>query len=530
MDYLLRGGQIVDGTGARPYQADVLIKDGKIANIGETGNSDGALVLEAEGKCVTPGFIDIHRHCDLAALERDFGEIELRQGITTIFTGNCGMSPYPSAPENRKGLFQALSPCLGGTSESYFRDCRSYTERLARTPLPVNMGGLIGAGTVKIAVKGFSDTPFSSEEQGMARDYFIDALENGVFGISLGIMYVPECYTTLREYVALLKPCAPRCNLITVHIRAEGDHLVDAVNEALSIGHETGIPVHISHFKSCGLSNWGRQIFKAIERIEAAQASGQDVSVDFYPYNAGSTTLLTMLPPSFIGGDLSAAIASLNTANGVERLRSQLSNKYEDWDNYPLSLGWGRIIISSVTQSENLKYLGKSVLENAETNGFLDSVSFVAHLLVSEQGQAGIIVQSMCAEDIDCIARRPYSIVISDALYGKSDTPHPRLYGAFPKIIREYVKERKVLSLEQAVYKMSGSPAKRMGLKGKGMIRKGYDADLLVFDPVRFCDHANYSVPKQFATGLDYCFVNGKMALNDDRALLKDAGLFLKNG
>ena len=285
--------------------------------------------------------------------------------------------------------------------------------------------------------------------------------------------------------------------------------------------------MEISHFKSCGVKNWNREIYRAIERIEEACRAGMDISCDFYPYDCGSTTLMSMIPPAFTAGDIPGALQRLSTKEGQEVLREMLKLSYSDWDNYAVSLGWDKVILSSATCSENQEKIGKSIAEIAKEYGCRDEVEAVSYLLTSEHGTAAAIIQSMHQPDIDAVAKLPYASLISDAIYAETDRPHPRMYGAFPRLIADYVKRRKVLSLEEAIKKMTSLPAERMGIADRGRIQEGYFADVNVFDPDKFQDRATYTQPVQCAENLTFCFVNGRLAVREDMVVDDGSGVVI---
>ena len=304
--------------------------------------------------------------------------------------------------------------------------------------------------------------------------------------------------------------------------------MVQSIKEILEIGRKAGCAVEVSHFKSCGMKNWRKDIHTAIALINEARAKGQDVSCDFYPYEGGSTSLTTMVPPEFVAGDMAKALARMGTEEGIEQFRKMSARTYSDWDNFAITLGWDRILISGVTKEHNRKYINKNVEECAKEFGFKDAADFVCRLLHDEDGNVAIINLSMCQDDIDTVARLPYSIIISDAIYADTDTPHPRMYGAFPKVIREYVNERHVLTLEQAVHKMTELPAQRMHINNRGLLKPDFYADINIFDPTKFKDNATFAKPTLPATGLYKCIMNGQMVLSDDQVLKHNAGKVLK--
>ena len=274
-------------------------------------------------------------------------------------------------------------------------------------------------------------------------------------------MYQPECYSSREEIVSLVKMLAPFSRPLTCHIRGEGNHLLSSVREVIEIAKEAEVPLNISHFKATGKNNWGITIGRAIDLIEDARTQGQDVTVDAYPYSGGSTTLLSLLPPVMMEETVEQTLQVLSTKVGRERLCREIYNEHDRWDNMVTAIGWERILISSVTKGENLKYSGKTFSAAAELAGYDECALFLCDLLLEEDGKVGIIVLSMSQQDVDRVLKLPYSMVISDALYGVSDSPHPRLYGSFSKVLHEYVNERKILCLEEAIHKMTCLPAQR---------------------------------------------------------------------
>lgn len=515
---LIHGGLIYDGLGDKPFIADILIKNGKICEIGDYNpksfNADE--VIDATGKIITPGFIDIHRHCDIAALcDNSFGELELMQGITTAVTGNCGLAPVPCGSANKEALLRYIEPCLGYSDTLNILDFSDYLTKLENQKLPINIDSLVALGAVKIAVKGFEKSGFTKEEMTRAKDIISSAMENGALGLSMGLMYVPECYSTIDELSELASAISPYGGVLTTHIRGEGDYLVESIAEVIEISRRAEVPLHISHFKSTGIKNWGRKIHEAIKLIEKARASGQDITVDFYPYDGGSTTLQSLLPPTVLCDTPTETIDFLASNEGEHKLREDIYKKHDGWDNMVTGIGWDRIIISSVETDKNKVYVGLSIKDASKKARVLEPSDFVCRLLSEEDGNVAVILLSMSQDDIDTVAKLPYSMLISDSLYGGGDNPHPRLYGSFPKLIREYVFERNILTLENAIMKMTSMPAKRLGIKNKGIIKNRYDADLLVFEPDKLIDHASYNDPKQIASGIDYAIISsGENAIN----------------
>lgn len=534
---LLINGLVFDGMGNEPVKADVLIAGNTIAQIGSdlqrVGNEE---IYDVSGLAVTPGFVDMHRHCDKSPLESDqtdltYKTVLLRQGITTVVTGNCGISMYPLNTNTAvaDAMRDYYAPVLGRIDDyDAITSYGAYGEALEKCELSVNTAFMIGLGAIRIAVKGFLQEPLSREELVTCRTIIEDALRKGSPGVSIGLMYLPECYTTVEELIQLLEPVRAYDRLVTAHIRGEGDSLVKSVEEIIQIGRMTGCRMEISHFKSCGMENWNREIYKAINRIEEARAEGIRIDCDFYPYDCGSTTLMSMIPPQFINGDIQEALKLVGTEAGREQLRTMLDTMYEDWDNYAISLGWDKVILSAASAERNQEKIAKSITQITKEYLYRDEVGAVADLLTTENGGAAIIIRSMDQRDIDAIARLPYSCLISDAIYAETDRPHPRMYGAFPRFIHDYVFKRNVLPLKDAICKMTSVPAKRMGIQKRGMLKAGCYADINVFNPQVFRDRATYTDPVQYPQGLEYCFVNGALAVKKDVVIAQSCGQILR--
>ena len=523
--------RIYDGSLNPPVDGEVWIRGDKIVSVGASRPGLQAdETVDARGRVVCPAFVDIHRHLDVKPFTDWTGETELRQGIATTVVGNCGMSMTPVSPEYAAAHYAFEEPVLGPMCENPPQTYRAYLAALESRPLPLNIAAMIGTGAVRISLKGFSNAPFTQEEMRKAQALIADSLDAGAPGVSLGIMYLPECYGSIDEFAEMLKPVGERGGVICTHIRGEDNSLVSSVEEVVEIARRAGCALEISHFKSCGVKNWRREIFKAIERVEAARARGQDVTCDLYPYDRGSTALTTMLPPAFVRGDMDAALRRLGTPEGVEEFRESAAVEYPDWDNSTLSVGWDRILISAVVREENRKYVGLSVAEGAARYGYADAPALAAHLMHDEDGRTSIITRSMCQDDIDVIARLPYASFISDAIYNETDTPHPRMYGSMPKVIREYVRERGLLTMEEAIHKMTAQPAARMGLEGRGELKPGAFADVLMFDPAVFRDNATFESPARLASGLDLMLVNGRKVIENDVLLTSAAGRCLRRG
>lgn len=512
MKTLIRGGQVYDGQGGEPYMADLLMEGGLIQRIGVGLQAEGCRVIEAEGMAVTPGFVDMHRHADLAVFsDATFGNGELAQGITSIVGGPCGLSPVPVREAVYGQAMAFLAPCLGPAATKPFARFAHYMDALAAARLPVNMGMMAATGAIKICVKGFEKTPFTPDEMKQAQTILKESLEAGALGVSVGIMYPPECYTGQAEYISLLGAASPYGRPICFHIRTEGDSLTDSVKEAIAIGDAVGLPVHISHFKATGIRNWKSRIFEAIDVIERARAGGMDVTVDFYPYTAGATTAVSLLPPSMLEEDNERLWDILGTPEGVRTASQALGKPQPGWDNMGESIGWERIIVTAAEHPQRNRLVGGDMRHAADVLCLSGPEEALCALLSQSRGNVSVVLQSMDESDTAAIAGLPYSMLISDALYGEGGS-HPRRYGAFPRFLRRFVFEKRQLSLAEAIGKMTYLPAQRMGLEGIGRIYEGGRADVNVFDPLQVMDMATYTMPGELAVGMSYVLLGGDIA------------------
>lgn len=509
----IKNGRIIDGTGKPAFLGDLVLENGKIVAICKEAQVSADKIIDAQGLVVTPGFIDTHRHCDIAALvDEEFGQIELSQGITTVIAGNCGLAAAPVGKEYWKQIYDYIEPCLGVMSKNFkFETYSAYLDTLDEKNLPLHVGGYLGLGTIIAAVRGYGKSAVSSTQTDIISSYIKEGLEAGAFGISMGLMYQPECYLTEQELTNILSAATKFNRTLTCHIRGEGDHLLSSVREVIGIARKVELPLNISHFKCTGRDNWGTGVWTAIEEIEKARSSGMEVTVDFYPYSAGATTAVSLIPPIVLKETMVKSIEFLGTRAGREAMQREVYREHTGWENMVKGIGWERIIICSVGSERNRKYSGMSVRNAAEMAGYEDTSDFFCQLFSEEWGKVGIIVMSMDQQDVDAVAKLPYSMVISDSLYGGGDFPHPRLYGSFGKIIQDYVLKRQIFTLEEAVEKMTWLPAKRLGFKDRGLIKEGYHADLNIFLPNEIKAYADYTQPKQCCQGFRYVVVDGKI-------------------
>lgn len=515
LDLLIENGLIVDGSGAPAYRGNVGILDGKIAAIGP-GEFPARRTLDACGHCVAPGFIDIHRHADTALFLPSFGEAELRQGLTTIVNGNCGLSAAPCLAPYRADILDFLQPVIGKVpAECVFSTFIEYMEAVSRHPLSLHVGMLVGNGTVRAAIKGYDPGPMTEGQLDKARALLGEAVQAGALGISLGLVYAPENCYTFEELARVLTVAGELDVPLVTHIRGEGDLFHASLEEVAALARRTGAPLHISHLKCIGKRNWGHGVKRALEILDGARGEGMRVDCDVYPYTAGSTQLLQILPPEYLEGGTPEIVRRLGDPESRRRLGRILAEPQPYFENLVSSVGWENIRCTSMRRPENQGYLNLSVAEIAALRG-QDPCDCVCDLLVSEDCNIAMVDFITCEEDIRTILKYPFTSVISDSVYPSDGVPHPRLFGTFPRVLQKYVREEGALTLEEAVAKMTAVPADVYGLRGKGRLREGCDADVTVFDPDAVATDAGYEDPRRYGRGFDYVIVAGSVAVDHD--------------
>ncbi len=515
------------GDGSKPFISDLAMEGGKIREIGENIDKPARYILDVSGKYVTPGFIDIHRHADVKLFSEDFGELEVRQGLTTIINGNCGLSVIPCPVRYREEIHRFLKPVIGSVPKKIeFDDFSSYRREVEQQELPINVGMLIGNGTIRAAVKGYETGKLSSEEKSQARAYLEGSLEAGALGVSLGIVYAPEYNYDLEDFVEVLWPMRKYSVPLITHIRGEGDTICESLAEVIEIARRLEVPLHISHLKIIGARNWGSKRKKALELLEEARASGMEVTCDLYPYTAGSTQLIQILPPEYLEGGLNGITSRLQRREEREILTEILKKPSKHFENLVSSIGWSNIYPTTMQKEQNQSYIGKSIEEIAILQN-KDPYECAYDLLIQENCVISMIDYIASEEDIRSIMVDPYSSVISDTVYPEGGLPHPRMYGTFPRILQSYVKEQKVLTIEEAIRKMTSLPAGCFKLTEKGFLKPNMDADINVFDLEAIDTKASYTEPTHMATGFSYVFVNGVMTVHNDQYLGSKAGYFI---
>lgn len=530
VDLLIHGGRVVDGTGGPWRNADVVVVGGRILAVVGPGTFAGTAseVLDAGGGVVAPGFIDIHSHSDLAVIVRPEAEEKLRQGVTTEVVGNCGISVSPLTAAHEQDCMEYARPVLGFADTSWtWRDVDGYLERVQEVRPAVNVATYVGLGSIRCAVNGFAPEPPSARERAAMVELAREALEQGAVGLSSGLVYAPGSYSTHSEICELVAEAAAVGALYSSHMRDQGDGFLDSVAETLDVGARTGAAVQIAHHKVVGQRNWGT-IGRSLEMVHEARSRGVDAGSDVYPYLAGSTTMTALLPDWALAGGLKRMLARLADPRQRARIKQDWAHGRLHWDNRVSTIGWDNIMVSSVDSDANRDVVGLAVSEAAQRRcPGSDPADFLLDLLLEEHGRVGNI-QIGCDEDdlrqVMCDATTTFG---SDGLFS-GGRPHPRLHGTFPRILGTYVRDARVLSLEEAVRKMTSQPARRLGLADIGLVEPGYAADLVIFDPATVAGPASYDAPTLHPVGIRHVVVSGQVALRDSHPTGIRAGRALR--
>lgn len=500
-DLIISGGRLLDGTGAPAYRADVAVTGDRIVAVSRTPipPASAVRVIRAAGRVVAPGFIDLHAH-DEPIFDLPAAESRVRQGVTTTLAGPDGGGPALFGP---------------------------YLERAEKLQLGINIGWLVGFGSVRQAVLGRSDRAPTPDQLAAMKELVGRAMHEGAFGISTGLLYVPQTYATTEEVIAVSKVAADSGGIYTSHLRKEGIGLLDGVAEAIRIGKEAGMPVVLTHHKAVGRLMWGSSA-KTLAMIDAARAAGQDVMADQYPYTASSTSFDVLAPSwAFAGGDTAFARRVKDPA-----LRDSVVKGIIDiLDNDRGGGDLRRVQFANVSWKRDLQ--GRTLYDWAVERGIQPTSKAAAELVVEGvlNGGASMVYHVMDEGDVQRIMKHPWTAIASDGRISEpgNPTPHPRNYGTFPRVLGRYVRELKVLTLPDAVRKMTSLPAARMGLTDRGRIAPGLYADLVVFDPATVADRGTFIQPHQYPVGIDYVVVNGQVEVDAGRMTANRGGRVLRH-
>ncbi len=518
VDLLIRNGRIVDGSGNPWYFGSVAVRGDRIVAVGRLGELPARRVLDAHGWVVAPGFIDLHTHSDYTLLVDGNAESKIRQGVTTEILGESASAGPVLGPalEPRQRELQTMGLKLD------WRTLGEYFQRLERQGIAVNVASYVASGQLWMDVLGNHNRRPTPAEMQQMEQLAEQAMREGALGLSSGLIYPPDRYFTTDELIRLARVAARYGGIYTAHIRGEGNTVMQAVDEAVEIGRQAGLPVHILHLKVAGQANWGRMP-EVVRRIEQARAEGVDVTADVYPYIAAQTDLHMCLPPRLLEGTREELLARLRDPSVRAELRRELAPGSPGWVGSQVQEagGWHGVMVGSVHNEADRPYQGLRMDEVARKLGE-DPVDALCDLLLREGGSAGAIYFLMDEADLRTALVQPWVGIGSDGSAVNPEMPfagfpHPRFYGTFPRVLARYVREQGVLTLPDAIRKMTSLPAQIVGLSDRGLLRPGMAADIVVFDPQRIADRATFDNPRQYAVGIEYVVVNGQVVLEQGR-------------
>lgn len=513
---LIKDGTVIDGTGSAGRQADVAIDGDRIAVIGPGLEGEAARVIDATGLVVAPGFIDIHSHSDFFYHQCPSAESKLRQGVTTEVVGMCSFSPAPVDPR-RRNLIEQHGRALGAELKVSWTGFGDYLDSLDDSGLSINVVHFVGHGALRLAAMGADDRPPDTGEMDRMTALLRDSLDAGAFGFSTGLVYPPSAYAETGELIELCRSMAARDGLYFSHIRGESETLIDAVDEAIDISDEGGVGLQIAHVKAAGRENWPK-MDAALERIDKARSRGLPVTADVYPYAASSTVMVVLLPRWVHDGGMEKLLARLSDRATRERIIAECLMPRDRWGTQSGSVTWDEIMIATCPDTARE---GMTLADLARDTG-LPGAQAMMDLLVQNDGAVSMVLFSQAEENVRKALRHPFVMIGSDSI-GLSrgpgphpGRPHPRMYGTFPRVLGHYARDNGLLPLAEAVAKMTGRSAEKLGLPDRGVLRAGNYADLAVFDADTIEDAATFQAPHRYPRGIAFVIVNGATVLEGE--------------
>ena len=514
MRTLIKNGLIIDGTNTTPYEGDLLIENDRILKLGAKLDEQADKVIDAQGRVVCPGFIDTHSHSDLMILVNPYNEVKIRHGITTEVLGQDGISMAPLPKEFISPWRKNLAGLDGESDEIdwNYETTENYLKMMEDNGVGLNETYLVPHGNIRMEAMGLEDRPATKEEIQKMCEVTERELKAGAIGISSGLIYIPCAYSMTEEIIEICKVAAKYDRPFVVHQRSEADTIVPSMEEIIEIGKKSGVKIHFSHFKVCGKANW-KFIPQMLELLDKAQDEGLTVSLDQYPYAAGSTMLGVVLPPWAHSGGTDKLIERLNNEADRQKMKEDIANGIEGWDNFIQFAGIDQIFVTSVKTEKNKDVIGKNLQEIGEMRG-IDPLDATFDLLRDEENAVGMVDFYGKEEHVITFMKRPEQNVCTDGLLGGK--PHPRAYGSFPKVLGRFVRELGVLNLEEAVYKMSKKAADAFRIADRGELKEGYFADVVIFNKDTVSGSDDYIDSMQFPTGIDYVIINGEVVVEEN--------------
>lgn len=497
---LIKDGKIIDGMGREPHVADIGISGKLIECIGDLSTTDATQVIDAHNLIVSPGFIDVHSHSDLRLFLHP--REKLFQGVTSEIIGNCGLSVYP-CPKERKEEIQGYIQSFFGSTKVHWEwtDANSYFHKLQEQELTTNIGSLVGHSILRIISMGFKSGKPNKNQMDTMKMHLEKALEQGALGLSTGLEYAPGSYSSTNELVELCKVLKDfPGTFYATHLRDQFEGLLDSVKEAISIGKQTGVPIHISHHQAPGPANFGRTQ-KTLSLIKKAINEGQNITLDMYPYTASSTAITYMLPQYLLENGIRDLIHRVSVDRERDRIIEIVENNKK--------LDWNNIMLNSVSTEKNQKFVGKTLQKIANMRG-ASPVTSLLDLIMEEKGKASIIRFDKNEEDVNRVLKFPHTSLGTDGLFpGEGSLPHPRLYGSFPRFIGKIVRDGKLMALQEGIRKCTSLPASTLGQNSIGKIEEGAQADIVIFDYNTIIDKGTFFAPYRKPKGIHHVLVAG---------------------
>ncbi|MFD1413381.1 N-acyl-D-amino-acid deacylase family protein [Oceanobacillus jeddahense] len=522
-DLIIKNGQLFDGTGNPATKLDIGIKNGKIAKINKLDHSNAKNVIDAQGLAISPGFIDTHSHSDLLCTDPETHKIRLLQGITTELHGQDGISIAPVNTETKPLWQEQLKGLDGDIGDWPWESVDDYLTHLENTPIAGNVLHLVPHGNVRTLIMGFEERTATAEELKQITKLVEKGMEEGAIGVSSGLIYPPNVYSNKEELIALCKGAAKYDGVFVVHIRNESNKSLEALDEVVDVARQTGIRLHVSHFKVAGQYN--RDKFKKfLENIDKAREEGIEVTFDQYPYTAGSTVFHSILPPWMHSGGTKKMLERLQDPS----VRTQIQEDFkanDSYENWVFNCGWENIFINTIATEKNKIFEGKNMEEIAKLRG-QDPSEAALDLLVEEEGAITMTIHWGMEEDLIYGMKHPVQMVGSDGIFGSK--PHPRLYGTFARVLGKYARDEGIFTLSEGIRKMTGAAAQLLRLKDRGYLREGYWADIVIFNPNTIKDTATYEDPIQLPSGISYVLVNGNLTVEEGKFTNETAGQVIR--
>jgi N-acyl-D-aspartate/D-glutamate deacylase len=508
-DLLIRGGAVYDGEREEPVVMDIGIRGDRIAGLGDLSGSTASEVIEAAGLAVSPGFIDIHTHSDFNSFLEPESAHKLLQGVTTEVAGNCGMSAAPLLGAGRKTVDSVWAREGVAIPERLpWEGVDGYFKAAGARGLASNLVFLVGHGNIRSAVMGFEPRPATDQELEAMSVLLRDAMKEGAYGLSLGLVYLPGIYADDRELTALAGEVRKAGGILAVHMRSEGKRLIESLGETLELQRETGVTLEVSHLKAAGVRNWPK-IREAFSLLEAARGEGRPVFADAYPYEAAFAELGVVLPEEIYQAPDRVEMLRDPAQRGFVKQRTQ-----EEFDKSGVSLS--NLMVAKASLPEHSAYEGKTIAEIAAKKK-QEPLDFLLDFLAEENFKVSAFSFSQNPAIVAEVVAKDYVSIGSDSVADFGPKPHPRCYGTFPRIIEKFVRAERTMTLGAAIRKMTGLPARVLGLKERGLVRPGYFADLVIFDPAAMKSHASYEDPARPAAGVRDLLVNGRRVVEGGR-------------